>query len=90
MQEEKLKSWEMTDLFSPYLATNNVEDSRRIVYKEIKMLLKLNYQRIPSGPSYNERMDVIEESKSEINTFNSTHYKTGVRDTFSATADIVS
>ena len=40
VKDDKSKSWEMTDLFSPYLATNNVEDSTRIVYKEIKILLK--------------------------------------------------
>ena len=35
-----LKRWDMTDMYSPYLITNNVQNRSTLVYKRIKIILK--------------------------------------------------
>ena len=35
-----LENWEMTDMYSPFLITNQVTNRTKLIYKKIKIILK--------------------------------------------------
>ena len=56
-----LKKWDITDSYSPYLITNNIQNRSTLVYKRIKIILKQRDEPIPNGPSAIDHEDIIQQ-----------------------------
>ena len=67
--EDALSEWEMSDMFSPFLITNFVNNRSTLVYKKIKIMLKQRDEPIPSGPTAYDREDYPGDMNDTINEF---------------------